>query len=636
MPFRPTDRLKFEIERRILRSPLDRLFVIALFIVVISVIAGWLAWRFTPGFGAVEEAFWWAFLRLTDPGYLGDDEGTLLRTISTIVTILGYVIFLGALIAIMTQWLNQTLHRLQLGLTPIAENDHILILGWTNRTATIIEELLLSEGRLRRFLLRHSTRRLRLVILVEDLSPQILQSLRERLGPLWKERQIIFRSGTPLRLEHLERVDFLRASVIILPTNDFADESEDRDAKTIKTLLSISSSAEEENAPLPLMVAEVVDAQKVALAERAYQGPIEILAGDLLISRMIAQNVRHEGLSPLYRELLTHSEGSEIYARDVPKLSGRNVRVLRAVFPRALLLGIVRRNGFIPLFDRDELILEDEDRLVMIAGSFEDTLPREMIPSAFERIRQDRKPLSRQRSRRVLILGWNHRAPALIAEFDSYLSESFSLDIASRLSIAERETQVLRRGVEPKRATVRHIEADYTSARELKALAPGEYDNIIILASQMTDSEEESDARTVVGFLILEEALAASGASRPHVLVELMDPDNVRFLHDRAEVIVSPLLLSHMLTQVALRPELGAVFDEIFGPNGVEIFLRPATDFAMTGERISFAELGTRADASQEIALGYRSTLGSIELNPPGETTWTVAPDDQIVVLTRY
>ncbi len=36
MPFRPFDRIKFEIERRILRSPLDRLFVIAVAIVVIS------------------------------------------------------------------------------------------------------------------------------------------------------------------------------------------------------------------------------------------------------------------------------------------------------------------------------------------------------------------------------------------------------------------------------------------------------------------------------------------------------------------------------------------------------------------------------------------------------------------------
>ncbi len=578
---------------------------------------------------------WWAFLRLTDPGYLGDDQGTFLRTISTILTILGYVIFLGALIAIMTQWLNQTLNRLQQGLTPIAENDHILILGWTNRTATIIEELLLSEGRLHRFLLRNNTRRLRVVLLVEDLGPQIVQSLRERLGSLWKERQIIFRSGTPLRLEHLERVDFLRASAILLPTNDFADESEDRDAMTIKTLLSISNSAKEENARLPLMVAEVVDAQKVALAERAYEGPIEILAGDRLISRMIAQSIRHTGLSPLFRELLTHSEGSEIYARDMPALAGRRVRELRTLFPQSILLGLVRGDRFTPLFDREPLLLERDDRLVMIAHTFDETQPVKSPAAESERPRRDPKPLPLRQSRRVLILGWNHRAPALIAEFDSYLTEEFSIDIASRLPVAERETQIRRRGVEPARARVRHLEADYTSSREIRTLEPHQYDNVVILASQSTYSEEGSDARAVVGFLILEEVLAAS-AKRPEVLVELMDPDNMRFLEGRAEVIVSPLLLSHMLTQVALRRELGAVFDEIFGPNGVEIFLRPATDYGAQGESVSFAELGLRADAMQEIALGYRSGRGAIELNPSSETIWTINGEDGVVVLTRY
>ena len=69
---------------------------------------------------------WWAFLRLTDPGYLGDDEGLARRTISTVVTVLGYVLFLGLLIAILTQWLNQLIARLESGVTPVALSDHVL------------------------------------------------------------------------------------------------------------------------------------------------------------------------------------------------------------------------------------------------------------------------------------------------------------------------------------------------------------------------------------------------------------------------------------------------------------------------------------------------------------------------------
>jgi hypothetical protein len=37
------------------------------------------------------------------------------------------------------------------------------------------------------------------------------------------------------------------------------------------------------------------------------------------------------------------------------------------------------------------------------------------------------------------------------------------------------------------------------------------------------------------------------------------------------EVLISPLVLSYILAQITLRPELRAVFDELFGPGGAEI-----------------------------------------------------------------
>ena len=42
------------------------------------------------------EAIWWAFLRITDTGYLGDDVGHVRRSVSGVLTVLGAVIFLGA------------------------------------------------------------------------------------------------------------------------------------------------------------------------------------------------------------------------------------------------------------------------------------------------------------------------------------------------------------------------------------------------------------------------------------------------------------------------------------------------------------------------------------------------------------
>lgn len=62
---------------------------------------------------------------------------------------------------------------------------------------------------------------------------------------------------------------------------------------------------------------------------------------------------------------------------------------------------------------------------------------------------------------------------------------------------------------------------------DLTALEPARYDNIVILASEWKESEVESDARTILGFLMLEELLSTADA-HPEVLVELMDQENVR------------------------------------------------------------------------------------------------------------
>ncbi|HSR41137.1 MAG TPA: hypothetical protein VLL48_03170 [Longimicrobiales bacterium] len=41
------------------------------------------------GFEAFGEAVWWATVRLTDPGYLGEDAGAVSRTLSTGLTVSG-------------------------------------------------------------------------------------------------------------------------------------------------------------------------------------------------------------------------------------------------------------------------------------------------------------------------------------------------------------------------------------------------------------------------------------------------------------------------------------------------------------------------------------------------------------------
>ena len=636
--------LVFELEQVIVRGPLWRFALLVVLVALVALVAGLLVRAIAPGFESEEDAIWWAFLRLTDPGYLGDDEGIAKSTVSTVLTILGAALFTGALIAILVQWLNNTIERLELGLTPVTLDAHFVLAGWNSRTLTIIEELLVSQGRVERFLRQRGARRLRIALLAERVDASLRQEIKRQLGEHWNARQIILRSGSPLNLDDLERVDFAHAGAILIPAADTtASSTLDADTNTVKTLMTMGAALEDmPPEELPLVVAEIQDTRYIGTLRALYPGPMEIVAGDEVISRLMVQNVRHPGLSHVFGELADVS-GSQIYVREESQLVGVPVQQLAYAFAEGVLLGVVRPqgDGFQALLNPpNDLRLETGDRIAVLAPSYKDAAPPESLGAEVELAERPAPEHAVRAQRRVLILGWNHRVPALLDEFASYPKEQFDIDIVSQVSASKREKRIAVEALSTDRLTVRQLEFDYTLPAYLESVDPASYDNVVLLASERLKSGAESDARTILGYLLLRELMAA-GAAAPSVLVELTDPDNVPlFENRRGEVIVSPVIVSHMLARVALRRELRAVIDELFSSGGCEIFFRHIADYGLAQGEYSFADLQRAADTRGEIAIGIRRAgqeqmpHGGVELNPRRDEHLKLNNNDELIVLT--
>jgi Trk K+ transport system NAD-binding subunit len=649
--------LLFRLEQTMVRGAAARLAFILTLVVLVAVAGGLLARMVAPGFESAADAIWWAFLRLTDPGYLGDDQGVAKATISTAVTLLGYVLFMGALIAILVQWLGDTMDRLEQGLTPVALDAHFVLLGWTSRTPTILQEILVSQGRVERFLQRRGARRLRVALLAERADASLGQQIKLELGAAWNGRQIILRSGTPLSLDALERVDFAHAGAILIPAADTtANSTLDADTRTVKTLMTMGAALEETPPEEPpLVVVELQDTRHASTLRALYPGPMEIIAGDEVISRLLAQNIRHPGLSHVYAEFASDVSGSQIYVREEPQLTGVSVQQLAYAFPEGVLLGVVRPqgDGFQALLNPpDDLRLEAGDRIAVLAPSYADAAPPESIgtvPDLPERPAPERRAPGQ---RRVLVLGWNHRVPALLEEFSSYAGEAFAIDIVSQVSVAKREKRIAAKALSTEHLEIRQLEFDYTVPTDLEGVDPASYDNLVLMPSERIKSEAESDARTILGYLLLRE-MTEGAAKAPPMLVELNDPDNASlFENRRGEVIVTPFIISRMLTRVALRRELRAVFDELFSSGGSEIVFRRIAEYELAeslnrfegpdaGERVyRFADLQRAADARGEIAIGIRRAGqdgkpgGGVQLNPGRDERLRLNEDDEIIVLT--
>ncbi len=615
-------RFLFLLERQFVKGAHYQLLFVAAAIGLISIIGGILVMPVSEPSSTYNEAVWWAFLRLTDPGYLGDDEGVWRRFISTILTVLGYVVFLGSLVAIITAWLNQKIRNLEQGLTPVAANNHVIILGWTNRTIHIAAEIFQSVGRLRRFLELHNTRNLRLIILSEDVTPDHLQELKDH--PLIGKRahEIILRSGVAIDREHLQRVDSMNAAAIIIPSQAKGQkELVTPDVETIKALLSLNAeSAFGKSHKMPYVVAEIQDENKLSAAYRAYSGPLEVIGSNTIISRLLAQNIRHHGLSEVYNELLSRSVSNNLFAREYEDLFGKTIAEARTFFPRGIVAGIIREQekGFKPILNlRGDFILEKNDRLVILAKDQNDIeLSKKPGPILKTSLRHSLAIEEQTEVTKILILGWNHHIPALIKEFGTYEDESYHITLASLHSVDLRVLELEQMAVSADRVTITHELVDFVKENELRKLKPEEFDNILMVSSDLIEEEEEADARTIVGYILLEEILD-NVKKRPQVLLELADPSNEILIERfKSEVIISPLILSHLLATVALRRELHSLYNELLTVGGAEVIFRKPAEYGIDNGEISFHDLETMAEEYHETALGiYTEAAGSEQVH---------------------
>lgn len=646
LPFRVVDRVKFLVERQLVKGAGFQLLVVGVFIGLISLVGGLLVMPQGGDFDNPASAVWWAFLRLTDPGYLGDDVGTWQRFVSTLLTISGYVVFMGTLVAILTRWLIAKMTDLESGLTPVTLKKHVVVLGWTSQTLPLLSELLGSSGRMRRFLKIHDTQRLNLVVLSQEASAKQVHELRREPGIGRRARQVILRSGSAIQPEALQRVACLDAAAVIVPSAAYeAGSLITSDVETVKALLSIAAQARHYNAPLPFVVAEIQDVRKLPVVERAYPGAVEVVAGNATISRLVVQNVLHPGLSEIYNELLTSGEGNEIYVRGGDSVAGLSLGELASERPDAIVLGLLRHceQGWdIQLAASSATRIEAEDRVVMMARDYAETDadPKAQALPTIKRAEAKRAVRGKGLAgRSILLLGWNHRVPSLMAEFASYGPGQPALDIVSVVPVPEREHALNRYAAGKPLENYRHIEADYMVEDELRRINPASYDTIILLSSDRLASGEEADARTMVGYLQLEDILAKA-PGRPQLIMELSDPDNRHLLYGhQSEMLISPMILSHILAQVALRRELRAVLDELFTVGGGEIQFQNPEDYPLPASA-DFHVLEKILAAEGEVALGVFRAKEDVRgrrllLNPPRRQYLELQPGDQLVVLCQ-
>ena len=623
-------RLRYLLERALVRGTWYRLGLIALVIVAVSLFGGLAVELVAPAdFPNWFDGVWWAFLRLTDPGYLGDDEGAVKRIIAVVITVLGYVLFMGALIAIMTQWLDETLAWLERGETPIALEEHLLIVGWGERTASLVEEFLRSRKRVQHFLARREGRRsIRVVLMVEEVDADLHASVAARMGEVWDAHAVLLRAGSRLRLDHLERVNFTQAAAIILPGNHEGVIGS-ADVATIKTLMSIASHrALRSDEQPPRIVAELTDRRMAELANFAYPGQLDVVPTDRFLGRILAQNLLHPGLSEVYSDLLDYGFGAAIFARRYPDLTGQTLDQAAARFAQAAVIGIVRGEGAQQVALLGPCVgmpLEEGDHVVLVADDLDHTEPgppRTVIPAV--------EPVvvpAVDTEMRVLCLGWSDELPAVAHELRAHETTSMVFTVLSSVPIERRTAAIADRAPKATNARFEHVVGDITQPNHVRQLDLANYDRVLVLGSTQTETVEETDARTIVAWLTARNLL---GDAPTPVLVELLDTGNEALVTGAyVDVVVRPRVVSALLAHVTMRGQLLSVYKTLLSAGGPSLMLRRGSAYGLSG-RVSYSEARDAAAQQGHILMGVHDN--DLRLLPDPDRAFDFDRDSLLVL----
>ena len=572
------------------------------------------------------EAAWESLMRTLDAGTMGSDTGAGFRIVMLFVT-LGGIFIVSALIGVLSNGLETQMERLRKGRSLVLESNHSLILGWSAQIFTVLNELMVAN---------ENQSSARIVILANKDKVEMEDEIRERVEIRGKTR-IICRNGSPIDPNDLEIASPHTAkSIIVLPP-----ENEDPDTDVIKTVLAITNNPKR-RAEKYHIVTQIRHAKNLNVLKMvgANDNVHAILTGDL-IARIVAQTSRQSGLSVVYTELMNFG-GDEIYFKHEHGLAGKTFGEALLAYEDSCLMGLRRADGTLQLSPPMDSQIEAGDQIFALAADDDTIRLSSLSPLPIDEalIRSSRQPIT-PKPERCLILGWNRSGTTIVHELDNYVPAGSQVTVVA--DVYNIEKQIRAQGGRLKNQKLNVMEGETTDRDLLDKLHVEDYDHVIVLAYS-TLEPQEADAKTLVTLLHLRD-MAMQDATPFSIVSEMLDLRN-RELAEAAQVddfIVSEHLVSLMMAQLSENAKLFDVFTDIFDPEGAEIYLKPVSDYVVTGQPVNFYTVTEAARRRGETAIGYRIDSESnnagkaygVHANPKKSEKVTFAPEDKVIVIAE-
>jgi len=577
------------------------------------------------------------------------------RFLGILVTVCGLII-LSLLLGIVTDMFTTKMAEIKQGVSKVVEGGHVVILGYTECTRCLLEELANA---------RESEGGGMFVILAQEKKEDVESQLYGNELNILNSR-IVVRSGNPCVIRDLHKVAANSAAQVVI-LSDTSVPPEEADAKSIRTLLALMTKGWPTNGRIIVQCA--TEANR-ALFMNIYSGKaVEVVVVGNIVAKLMAQTSRQNGLASVFGMMLGF-DGDEFYNAEWPELVGHTFREATFKIPEAVVLGVFTAKGACMLNPGWDYEIQEGDEVIVLAEdndtysvaeepyySFTEsehqplTVERNVsVASLRERVPREKVPT------KTLIIGWNNNIGPLLLTLDAMVARGSTITIYSPRPVQERETDIAkleqRFGHKLVAVEITHMcidEEEASSRIELQRLNHHEHDSIFILAEGATRARADERTMAVLTQLTnIGAQISEEEEKKPFdPVVEMCEDSTAEHLKMCGfdNFVHSNSLVSQALAAVTEEPKVNAIYHDLMSNKNNTFEFRSFKDFLPEGEKepemLSFGEAAHRISLAGDIALVAWSA-GTPEqrewvMNPKDKVTpraWT--PDDRVVVVRRF
>ncbi|XP_047330284.1 ion channel CASTOR-like isoform X2 [Impatiens glandulifera] len=600
------------------------------------------------------DCLWLSWTFVADSGNHANSEGLGPRLVSVSTSIGGMLIF-AMMLGLVSDAISEKLDSLRKGKSEVVEQNHTLILGWSDKLGSLLNQLAIANESLGGGII---------VVMAERDKEEMELDIAKMEFNL-RGTSVICRSGSPLILADLKKVSVSKArAIVVLAEDGNADQS---DARALRTVLSLTGVKDGLRGHI---VVELSDLDNEVLVKLVGGDLVETVVAHDVIGRLMIQCARQPGLAQIWEDILGF-ENCEFYIKRWSQLDGMQFEDVLISFPDAIPCGVKSTSfgGKIILNPDDSYIIQEGDEILVIAED-DDTYAPSSLPTVTEAsfINISRPTKMPQK---ILLSGWRRDIDDMIVVLDAFLAPGSELWMFNEVHENERERKLIEGGLELNHLvniTLVHREGNAVIRRNLESLPLESFNSILILADEsVEDSAMQADSRSLATLLLIRDIQAKrlpcnearvvsqiqrvtlsngswmgemqQASDKSVIISEILDPrtKNLLSMSKISDYVLSNELVSMALAMVAEDRQINNVLEELFAEDGNEMQIRLADLYLREGEDLSFYDVLLRARRRREIVIGYRvANTDKAVINPPGKhekRKWSV--NDVFVVIAE-